>query len=65
MKAAAQYDGLDQPELAWNMLASGQYWQNVRGGEAPWLDAALSLARRREWPDVVAALEDTASMAAP
>ncbi len=61
MKAAAQFDGLDQPTLAWNMLASGQYWQNVRGGDAPWFDAALSLAKRREWPDVVAALEDAAA----
>jgi len=65
MKAAAQFDGLDQPTLAWNMLASGQYWQNVRGGDAPWFDAALTLAKRREWVDVVAALEDAAAMSAP
>ncbi len=64
MKAAAQFDGLDQPTLAWNMLASGQYWQNVRGGDAPWFDAALSLAKRREWPDVIAALEDAAAASA-
>jgi hypothetical protein len=60
MKAAAEYDGLDQPTLAWNMLASGQYWQNVRGGDAPWFDAALALAQRREWTDVVDALDDAA-----
>ncbi len=64
MKAAAQFDDLDQPTLAWNMLASGQYWQNVRGGEAPWFDAAISLAQRREWHDVVDALEDAAASSA-
>jgi hypothetical protein len=64
MKAAAAYDGLDQPELAWNMLVSGQFWVTRRGGPwRPFFDAARSLARRREWLDCTAALNDIAARA--
>lgn len=64
MEAAAAYDGLDQPEVAWNMLCAGAFWVNRRGGPwRPFFDAALALAKRRGWTDCAAALEDQAARA--
>ena len=64
MEAAAGYDGLEQPELAWNMLCAGAFWVNRRGGPwRPFFDAALSLSQRRGWTDCAAALENMADRA--
>ena len=64
MEAAAGYDGLEQPEVAWNMLCAGAFWVNRRGGPwRPFFDAALALSQRRGWTDCAAALENMAKRA--
>lgn len=64
MEAAAGFDGLGEPERAWELLCAGTYWAGRRGGPwRPWFDAALALARRNDWTDVVIALEDMAALA--
>jgi len=64
MEAAAGYDGLDEPEIAWNLLCAGAFWVNRRGGNwRAYFDAALALSQRREWVDCVAALENMAERA--
>ena len=64
MEAAAGFDGLEQPETAWNMLCGGAFWVNRRGGPwRPFFDAALALSKRREWEACEAALEDMAERA--
>ena len=64
MEAAAAHDGLGEPELSWNMLCSGAFWVNRRGGPwRPFFDAALDLSRRHGWEDVVHVLEDQAASA--
>lgn len=64
MEVAAEYDARDQPELAWNMLCTGSFWVNQRGGPwRPFFDAAVDLSARREWADCSAALEEMAAWA--
>ena len=64
MEAAAAFDGLEQPETAWNMLCAGAFWVNRRGGPwRPFFDAARSLAHRREWTDCAAAMDNMAKRA--
>jgi hypothetical protein len=64
MEAAAGYDSLGEPQRAWDLLCAGTYWSARRGGPwRPWFDAALALARRHGWTDVVVALEDMAALA--
>jgi len=64
MEAAAGYDGLDQPEIAWNLLCAGSFWVNRRGGNwRAYFDAALALSQRRGWTDCAAALTNMAERA--
>ena len=64
MEAAAAFDGLEQPELSWNALCAGCLWVSRKGGPwRPFFDAALALAQRRGWTDVVLALENQAARA--
>ncbi len=64
MEAAAAHDGLNEPELAWNMLCAGCYWVGQRGGNwRVFFDAARALAGRRGWKDITDALDNMAERA--